>query len=94
MAVRRAATAGIDAPSNINVKGTDLSLLAKRHSARLRLKRIRRKIVSVEAEITLLERSSNPKPSLFEEEHPALRSLRETLDQLRELLGKNGKETA
>ena len=62
-----------------------LSPSAKRRALRLRLKRIREKIASVEAEIAAVETGQPPQPGLFPQEHPGLRSLRERLARLREL---------
>jgi hypothetical protein len=46
---------------------------------------LQRKIASVEAEIALIEGSSNPEPGLFEQENLGLRSLRERVAELREM---------
>ena len=41
--------------------------------------------MSVEAEIAAMEGGPDPEPTLFPQEHPGLRSLRDRLAQLREV---------
>lgn len=63
--------------------GASSSARARRRAPRLQ--GIREKIGSVEAEIAVVEESYRLEPSLFPQEHPGLRSLRQRLAQLGEV---------